>query len=108
MSQASITYPIVQLRNDGESERNGILLAAVGDDFENAVAAVMYHARKVSASSIGSPKARQPDVVSLEGSLEPQRLEEWYDGLGYCKTLLICNVAILTPFQAHGMPLDKT
>jgi hypothetical protein len=56
---------------------------AVGDDFESAIAAVMYHARTLVMSTTSVPPVVAETVT--EGDVEPQWYESWYDGLGYCE-----------------------
>lgn len=62
-----------------------MVLAAVGDSFENALAAVMYHARDVVFASASSASHPPNKLQTLEDEVTPKWLEEWYDGLGYCK-----------------------
>ncbi|KAI1459461.1 glycoside hydrolase family 36 protein [Annulohypoxylon moriforme] len=74
----------MHIRNDEESESSGLVLAAVGDDFESTIAAVMYHARTVifAAGDSQNELAREFENLSLD--VKPQWYENWYDGLGYC------------------------
>ena len=62
----------------------GTVLVAVSDDFESALAAVMYHARSlVTATNI--PTVEAPAEPEAQGDVQPEWYEKWYDGLGYCE-----------------------
>jgi hypothetical protein len=66
----------------------------VGDDFESANAAAMYHARLVVRDERASGEEQKELQAAKEG-VNPQWMENWFDGLTYCKPLLstirICN-----------------
>ncbi|KAI1827497.1 glycoside hydrolase family 36 protein [Xylaria intraflava] len=72
---------MVHLRNDDNACSAGMLLAAVGDDCESAVAAAMYHARTLFSSTSDAP-FQKPPVDRHD--IQPDRMQDWYDGLGYC------------------------
>lgn len=67
----------------------GTIVAVVGKTFENALAAAMYHARGLST------RMETDGRVELASSgVQPQWLESWYDGLGFCMVPspdLLCN-----------------
>lgn len=88
---------IVTARNDGESDGKFRLLVAVAYDFGVALCAVIYDARKiVQASQTKFEASKVPHhakaesidtdtvLVSKDDVLDPQWLENWYDGLAYC------------------------
>lgn len=80
---------IAQLRNDNADATTGTALIAVGDKFESAMAAVMYHARGLvmaTTPSVGQGVAG----ATAENDIKPQWYENWYDGLGYCE----CEAAL--------------
>ncbi|KAJ1327702.1 raffinose synthase [Microdochium nivale] len=69
----------IRLRNDNRSASMGTIVAVVGKTFENALAAAMYHARGLST------RMETDGRVELASSgVQPQWLESWYDGLGFC------------------------
>ncbi|KAI0474025.1 glycoside hydrolase family 36 protein [Xylariaceae sp. FL0804] len=74
---------VLHVRSDNDAPSHGLVLAAVGDDFESALAAVIYHARSLvsvaTEESSPSERLREPD-----GDVKPEWMENWYDGLGYC------------------------
>jgi hypothetical protein len=71
------------LRNDENAASTGVLLAAVGDDFECTIAAVMYHARDLV---LPSSQATNPGEHLIQRhDFRPEWMQNWYDGLGYCK-----------------------
>lgn len=81
----------------------GTIVAVVGKTFENALAAAMYHARSLSTRSVTDNKV---ELASSE--VQPQWLESWYDGLGYCM-LPSPNPLYKTNYiQAPGTPWDLT
>ncbi|KAI1342784.1 raffinose synthase Sip1 [Xylariaceae sp. FL0016] len=80
MGSAQVT---IQIRNDASTKSSGLLLAALGNDFESAIAAVMYHARTVMMSyTLGNDFSKQ--VEEAGDDVKPEWYENWYDGLGYC------------------------
>lgn len=61
------------------------VLAAVGDSFESANAAVMYQTRNVMNLTKTKTEEWQQEVKTLLGEVKPEWRENWYDGLGYCE-----------------------
>ncbi|KAI1855650.1 hypothetical protein JX266_000515 [Neoarthrinium moseri] len=76
--------PSIHLRNDGESSTSGIVLAAIGDNFESALAAVMYHSRNVVYAAKQVNNELEVELEALRDGVKPEWMENWYDGLGYC------------------------
>lgn len=73
-----------KIRNDNADAAEGTVLVAVGDNFESALAAVVYHARAlVQAANAAFDEAVAE--TTAQGGIRPQWYENWYDGLGYCK-----------------------
>jgi len=58
---------------------------AVGDNFESAGAAVIYHARTLLAKGAQVSTKREEEMKTLVDDIKPEWYENWYDGLGYCK-----------------------
>lgn len=75
----------LHLRNDGEADAQGTVLVAVGDEFESANAAVMYHARTLTMAAKEANVELEKEVKSLADEVKAEWLENWYDGLGYCE-----------------------
>lgn len=73
---------IIKGRNDRTDTGTSRVLVAVADSFEVANAAVWYHARKVVGSF--STSKVDLDTKNMVEDLQPEWLEEWYDGLTYC------------------------
>ncbi|KAI0804423.1 raffinose synthase Sip1 [Xylaria sp. FL0064] len=73
---------MASLRNDENATSSGILLAAVGDNIESAIAAAMYHARALTLPGTHSTIPQKPSIESKE--LRPEWMQDWCDGLGYC------------------------
>lgn len=73
------------LRNDGLDNQTGYVLAAVGHDFESANAAVMYHARSLVMESKKSTGEFDEEMKALREGVNPEWMENWQDGLGYCE-----------------------
>ncbi|ROT39552.1 raffinose synthase Sip1 [Sodiomyces alkalinus F11] len=71
-------------RNDGTESEPATVLAAIGDTFESANAAVMYHARTVVQQMKGTKEETEAEIRSIERDIKPEWMENWYDGLGYC------------------------
>ncbi|OAA62064.1 raffinose synthase protein [Niveomyces insectorum RCEF 264] len=75
---------VVYVRNDSLAEETATVLVAVGDDFESANAAVMYHARSLVQPLDTTADPVRGELKTLLDGFQPQWLEHWYDGLGYC------------------------
>ncbi|RDW82573.1 glycoside hydrolase-2 [Coleophoma cylindrospora] len=75
---------VLKVRNDGEDAAVARVLVAVGDDFESANAAVMYHARGVVATAEELSGEASKEMEALKDGVRPEWLENWYDGLTYC------------------------
>lgn len=74
----------------------GTVLVAVGDKVENAIAAVMYHARTLVAAT-GMAVSTEASGAVLDGDVQAQWYEKWYDGLGYCEStcpIMYCSSAV--------------
>ncbi|KAI1136070.1 glycoside hydrolase family 36 protein [Hypoxylon sp. FL0543] len=74
----------LHIRNDEEAQSSGLVLAAVGDNFESAIAAVMYHARTVVFATSDTEDDFTRELRNLSNDIKPEWYENWYDGLGYC------------------------
>jgi len=74
---------IVKARNDSSKAASSRVLVAVGESFEVANAAVMYHARKI-VRAFDAEDVDQETQALIDDKAKPQWLEEWYDGLAYC------------------------
>ncbi|KAI0200850.1 glycoside hydrolase family 36 protein [Astrocystis sublimbata] len=75
---------MVHIRNDQSSNALGMVLAAVGDDCESAIAAAMYHARSLVLFNNSSDDELSRKPLAQSSGIEPQWMQSWYDGLGYC------------------------
>lgn len=77
------------MRNDGASKGTARVLVGLGDDFESANAAVMYHARNVVATSQDESGEQAKEYEAMKQGDEETKVwaENWYDGLTYCKIL---------------------
>ncbi|KAH7027602.1 raffinose synthase Sip1 [Microdochium trichocladiopsis] len=69
----------LNLRNDNEAAAAGIIIAVVGNTFDNTLAAAMYHAR-----SVRSRMSAQEEPIDTSREVRPLWRESWYDGLGFC------------------------
>ncbi|PYH92320.1 glycoside hydrolase [Aspergillus ellipticus CBS 707.79] len=84
---------VVKALNDNPKPSKFQILASAADDFEVALSAVIYEARKLTrpyAEQEASDEVRAPvspppdDIVMVEKDVKAQWLAEWYDGLTYC------------------------
>ncbi|KAF4635078.1 hypothetical protein G7Y89_g3021 [Cudoniella acicularis] len=77
---------ILRIRNDGSSAETSHVLVGLGDNFESANAAVMYHARGVVVAAETASSEQQKEMEALKEGDESTKLwaENWYDGLTYC------------------------
>jgi len=74
----------LRIRNDSIWEETATVIAAVGDSFNNANAAAMYHARSVASPAAGIGASVDEEMKSIRGDVGAMWLQEWYDGLGFC------------------------
>jgi hypothetical protein len=82
---------VIKAANDNEESAKFQVLVAVADDFEVALSAIIYEARKLVAPLDEEPalEGRKPsnpgdDMVIVEKDPKIQWMSEWYDGLTYC------------------------
>ncbi|KAH8710191.1 raffinose synthase protein-like protein Sip1 [Phaeosphaeriaceae sp. PMI808] len=75
---------VINSQNDREEEGQLNIIAAVGKTLENAVAAVMYHARKIVTKYEAAQGQIDAEYQALLDGFKPEWLENWYDGLAYC------------------------
>lgn len=77
----------VQVRNDSPNKTVARVLVGLGDDFESANAAVMYHARGIVAAAETATGEQKKEFEALKEGDEATKLwaENWYDGLTYCQ-----------------------
>ncbi|KAF2192639.1 glycoside hydrolase family 36 protein [Zopfia rhizophila CBS 207.26] len=75
---------LIKSRNDSEDDGIARLIAAVGNSLESAVAATMYHARKIVLKYEVASGEVSAEMKALVEGVKPQWLENWYDGLSYC------------------------
>lgn len=72
------------------------MLVGLGDDFESANAAVMYHARSlVAAAQVGSEGHEELQAIEDPPEVKVWQ-ENWYDALTYCRSLSTYETALLT------------
>ena len=96
------------MRNDSEDDANGLVLAAVGNNFESALAAVMYHSRNVVFSAKTANHSLDNELQTLKDDVKIEWRENWYDGLGYCESSSPPWCMVLAHYaQAPGMRLVK-
>ena len=76
-----------KVRNDSSKNAVSRVLVGLGDDFESANAAVMYHARTVISAAETATGEEQKAVEAWKEENEATKLwaENWYDGLTYCE-----------------------
>lgn len=62
-------------------------MVGLGDTFESANAAVMYHARSFVVAAKISNGEQQKEFEAMETDEENTKVwaENWYDGLTYCE-----------------------
>ncbi|KAK6859779.1 Sip1-like protein [Apiospora arundinis] len=58
------------IRNDGEAQSNGLVLAAIGDHFESALAAVVYHSRNVVLAAKKADGALDDELKALKDDVK--------------------------------------
>lgn len=83
---------VIKSQNDNASASGFQVLASTAADFEVAISALIYEARKLVRPFGAETTDRIPtpvsppgdDVVLVERDPEAQWLSEWYDGLTYC------------------------
>lgn len=88
------------------------MLVSEGNDFEHAVAAVMYLARSLVLVANNTTAEWDAELKALTNDVKPEWLENWYDGLGYCtnKSAVLKWVIqnLVDTFQVLGTLLVKS
>ncbi|KAK0113571.1 hypothetical protein ONS95_013820 [Cadophora gregata] len=77
---------VLHIRNDSAESKVSRVLVGLGDDFESANAAVMYHARGIISTAQAVSGEKQKEIEALNEGDEKTKVwaENWYDGLTYC------------------------
>lgn len=85
---------VIRSRNDNFEASDFNILVSAAEDFEVALAALVYESRKLvnpfSQGASGAAEKDRPlspiddDTVIVEKDIKAQWLAEWYDGLTYC------------------------
>jgi hypothetical protein len=82
---------VIKAANDNEESSKFKVLVAAADNFEVAICAIIYEARKLvtlqgeeEATEERKPSNPGDDVVLVEKDPKVQWMSEWYDGLSYC------------------------
>ena len=57
---------------------------ALGDEFELANAAAMYHARNIVRTENIASGEEEKEIQALTDGVKPVWEENWFDGLTYC------------------------
>ncbi|TLS23209.1 uncharacterized protein PpBr36_05728 [Pyricularia pennisetigena] len=77
---------VLRMRSDNVAETTAKVIVAVGETFDNASAACVYHARgllQLDEQQKSSPEGPK-QIENLAAEVQPEWMENWYDGLGYC------------------------
>ncbi|KAI0517125.1 raffinose synthase Sip1 [Xylaria bambusicola] len=72
----------IHIRNDENASSTGMVLAAVGDNCESAIAAAVYHARILILSC--TQNTLPQELADQSDDINPEWVQDWCDGLGYC------------------------
>lgn len=75
---------VINSRNDSEKVGVAKLIASVGNSLDSAVAAAVYHARKIVQKYEVESGEYDAEMKALVDGVKPEWLENWYDGLSYC------------------------
>ncbi len=59
-------------------------MVALGNDFESANAAAMYHARLIVHDDERASGEEQKELRAVKDGVKAQWMENWFDGLTYC------------------------
>jgi hypothetical protein len=76
-----------QVRNDSTNKSVARVLVGLGDNFESANAAVMYHARGIVSAAETTTGEQKKELEALKDGDAATKVwaENWYDGLTYCE-----------------------
>lgn len=76
---------LVSSRNDSPKEGQTRIVAAAAASSESAIAAVMYHARKlIRGDQYMSNEIKAELKTAIENDVKAEWMDNWYDGLTYC------------------------
>jgi hypothetical protein len=68
---------VIHSRNDSENDGVSRLVAAVGNSLDHAIAAVMYHARKLAMKYEAATGEVEAEFKALADDFKPEWLENW-------------------------------
>jgi hypothetical protein len=69
-------------------------LVSESNDFEHAVASVMYHARTLVSQAKQAAPEWENEMKSLTEHVKTEWEENWYDGLGFCSHPFLAQLSI--------------
>ncbi|KAI9743585.1 MAG: hypothetical protein M1818_002900 [Claussenomyces sp. TS43310] len=75
---------ILKVRNDDDKDGTARVVVALGDDFESANAAAMYHARSIVSGFERITGEQQKEIEAAKEGVDARWMENWFDGLTYC------------------------
>lgn len=85
-----------QTRHDRTKDGVARVIVALGDDFESANAAAMYHARRIVHGGDQRTGVEQEEIKALTEGVKPQWMANWFDGLSYCESPSLISVSALS------------
>jgi hypothetical protein len=72
------------------------------------MAAAVYHARNVVAGDERASGPTQREAQTADDGVKAQWMENWFDGLSYCKSSTLRNMTEQSCLQCFGgIPLTK-
>ncbi|KAI9807894.1 MAG: hypothetical protein M1825_005200 [Sarcosagium campestre] len=76
---------VCQIKNDSPSKNKAHVVISVGESFDCAVAAAMYHSRKMVIAEKNLHGGPSKDEIAVnEAPVNATWMENWQDGLSYC------------------------
>lgn len=104
-------------RNDGLEAGTARVLVSVAPDHERAVAAVMYHARKLVEAGSSTEAGQSANRTASGDDVKVKWMQNWYDGLSYCtwnslgqrlsEDLILDALKTLKEADIKGLTLDS-
>jgi hypothetical protein len=77
------------MRNDSDEDAFATVVVGLGNSFETANSAAIYHSRSVATAMAAVDEDEDKEMRAQLDDVKPEWVENWFDGLTYCETFLL-------------------
>lgn len=93
----------LNIRNDRETQGKARIVVALGNEFELANAAAMYHARSIVMDLGKDNQQYEEEMKAIDEGVRVQWMENWFDGLTYCKCTTTKDARLILSGTWNGL-----